>query len=68
MRISSPDRSWVSYHSVQAVLIWHDNAFGGLSPTEILRWVVPGVTCLVLSMQVMLAGFFVDMIRLRLRR
>lgn len=54
--------------SVQAVLIWHDNAFGGLSPTEILRWVVPGVTCLVLSMQVMLAGFFVDMIRLRLRR
>ena len=54
--------------SVQAVLIWHDNAFGGLSPTEILRWVVPGVTCLVLSIQVMLAGFFVDMIRLRLRR
>lgn len=54
--------------SVEAVLIWHDNAFGGLSPTRILRWVVPGVTALVLSMQLMLAGFFVDMIRLRLRR
>ena len=54
--------------SIEAVLIWQDNAFGGLSPTRILRWVVPGVTCLVLSLQLMLAGFFVDMIRLRLRR
>lgn len=54
--------------SVEAVLIWHDAAFGGLQPTQILRWVVPAVTCLVLSLQLMLAGFFVDMIRLRLRR
>ncbi|GAB5560391.1 MAG: glycosyltransferase [Synoicihabitans sp.] len=54
--------------SIEAVLIWQENAFGGLSPTRILRWVVPGVTALVLSMQLMLAGFFVDMIRLRLRR
>lgn len=54
--------------SLESVLIWQDNAFGGLSPTRILRWVIPAVTCLVLSMQLMLAGFFVDMIRLRLRR
>ena len=54
--------------SIEAVLMWQDNAFGGLSPTRILRWIVPGVTCLVLSMQLVLAGFFVDMIRLRLRR
>ncbi len=54
--------------SLESVLIWQDNAFGGLSPSRILRWVIPAVTCLVLSLQLMLAGFFVDMIRLRLRR
>lgn len=54
--------------SIEAVLQWQQTSFGGLSPSRILRWVVPGVTCLVLSLQVMLAGFFVDMIRLRLRR
>ncbi len=54
--------------SIEAVLQWQQTSFGDLSPTRILRWVVPGVTCLVLSMQVLLAGFFSDMIRLRLRR
>ena len=54
--------------SVEAVLLWQQSSFGELSPSRILRWVVPGVTSIVLSMQVLLAGFFVDMIRLRLRR
>ena len=52
----------------EAVLQWQQAAFGDLSPSRILRWVVPSVTCFVLSMQLTLAGFFVDMIRLRLRR
>jgi hypothetical protein len=54
--------------SVSAVWQWQGTAFGDLAPTQILRWVVPAVTSLVLSLQLMLAGFFVDMIRLRLRR
>ena len=54
--------------SIEAVLLWQQTSFGDLSPSRILRWVVPGVTSIVLSMQVLLAGFFVDMIRLRLRR
>jgi len=54
--------------SLEAVLQWQAASFGGLSPSRILRWVVPSVTCLVLSLQLMLAGFFVDMIRLRLRK
>jgi hypothetical protein len=52
----------------QAVLLWQETAFGELSPSRILRWVVPAVTAFVLSLQLTLAGFFVDMIRLRLRR
>lgn len=52
----------------EAVMLWQQAAFGDLSPTRILRWVVPSVTCFVLSLQLTLAGFFVDMIRLRLRR
>ncbi|MCF3652107.1 glycosyltransferase family 2 protein [Synoicihabitans lomoniglobus] len=54
--------------SFEAVHRWKQAAFGNLSPSEILRWAVPAVTCLVLSMQLTLAGFFVDMMRLRLRR
>jgi len=52
----------------EAVMLWQQTAFGDLSPSRILRWVVPSVTCFVLSLQLTLAGFFVDMIRLRLRR
>jgi len=52
----------------EAVMMWQQTAFGDLSPTRILRWVVPSVTCFVLSLQLTLAGFFIDMIRLRLRR
>ncbi len=54
--------------SIEAVLQWQQVSFGELSPSRILRWVVPGVTCLILSLQLALAGFFVDMVRLRLRR
>jgi hypothetical protein len=54
--------------ALQAVHLWQQSSFGELAPTQVLRWVIPSVTCLILSLQLMLAGFFVDMIRLRLRR
>ena len=33
-----------------------------------LRWVVPAITSLILATQVALGGFFLGLIRLRLRR
>lgn len=52
----------------QAVRLWQRESFGDLVPAEMLRWVLPAVTALVLSAQVAVAGFFADLVRLRLRR
>ncbi len=54
--------------SVNAVRLWGSERFGDLVPAHMLRWVVPAVTCLVLATQVALGGFFLGLIRLRLRR
>ncbi|MDB6170066.1 MAG: arnC 2 [Verrucomicrobia bacterium] len=54
--------------SVHAVGLWRAGRFGNLQPAQMLRWVVPAVTALVLSSQVALCGFFLGVIRLRLRR
>jgi glycosyltransferase involved in cell wall biosynthesis len=54
--------------SVHAVNIWGVHRFGNLLPAEMLRWVIPAVTALVLATQVALSGFFLGVIRLRLRR
>ncbi|MBS0662177.1 MAG: glycosyltransferase family 2 protein [Verrucomicrobia bacterium] len=54
--------------SLNAVRLWGSERFGDLVPAHMLRWVVPAVTCLVLATQVALGGFFLGLIRLRLRR
>jgi glycosyltransferase involved in cell wall biosynthesis len=54
--------------SFHAVGMWRAHRFGNLLPAEMLRWVIPAVTALVLSSQVALCGFFLGVIRLRLRR
>ena len=54
--------------SINAVRLWSSSRFGDLLPTEMLRWVIPAVTSLVLASQVALGGFFLGLVRLRLRR
>ena len=42
-------------------------AFGPLEPTRMLRVVIPAVTAVTLGAQVMLASFFLSVLRLRRR-
>lgn len=54
--------------SFNAVRLWGSGHFGNLVPAEMLRWVIPAVTSLILATQVALSGFFLGLLRLRLRR
>ena len=54
--------------SLNAFCLWGSGRFGVLIPTQMLRWVVPAITSLILATQLALGGFFLGLIRLRLRR
>ncbi|MBY0461329.1 MAG: hypothetical protein K2V38_28770, partial [Gemmataceae bacterium] len=53
--------------SVVAFAGWGAESFGQLDPRQTLRVVVPSVLGLVLGAQTLLAGFFLDVMRLHLR-
>ena len=54
--------------SLNAVRLWGSERFGDLVPTQMLRWVIPAITSLILATQMALGGFFLGLVRLRLRR
>ena len=51
--------------SVAAVAYWSRQSFGQLDPTVVLRWVVPGATCLTLGVQTILSSFFLAFLRVK---
>ncbi len=51
--------------TIGALGIWSDANFGGLDPRVTMRWVVPAVTMLALSGEILLASFFLEVLRLR---
>ena len=53
--------------SLYALGAWGVRAFGPLEPTRMLRVVIPAVTAVTLGAQVMLASFFLSVLRLRRR-
>jgi hypothetical protein len=53
--------------SVRAVVAWGSGSFGHLDPTRMLRLVVPAVTAVTLGAEVVLASFFLSVLRLRRR-
>ena len=53
--------------SLYALGAWGARAFGPLEPTRMLRVVIPAVTAVTLGAQVMLASFFLSVLRLRRR-
>ncbi len=48
-----------------ALGIWSESNFGGLDPRVTMRWVVPAVTMLALSGEMLLASFFLEVLRMR---
>lgn len=53
--------------SIGAVWLWSMHNFGPLQPAETLRWVIPGALCLVLGCEMILASFFLAVLRLDTR-
>jgi len=50
--------------SVHALQLWGDVNFGSLNPRQIMRWVVPSVTIISLAGEVILAGFFFEILKI----
>ena len=50
--------------SLFAVDIWGQSSFGPLSPSEILRLVIPSVTAMILGFETILASFFLSVLGL----
>jgi hypothetical protein len=51
--------------TLQAVGAWSEAAFAALDPRVTMRKVVPAVTALTLSGEILLASFFIEVIRVR---
>jgi hypothetical protein len=53
--------------SIIAVWTWKEHAFGALDPSQTLRIAIPSVLAMVLGSQIVLASFFLDVMRLHVR-
>jgi glycosyltransferase involved in cell wall biosynthesis len=51
--------------SVLAVILWGQESFGILNPEKILRITIPAVTLVVIGIQVIFSGFFIDILRIK---
>lgn len=54
--------------SIFAVGYWSQRGFGELSPSVVLRWVIPGGTLLALGCQIVLGSFFLSVLGLKFSR
>ncbi|MEM9568196.1 MAG: glycosyltransferase family 2 protein [Cyanobacteria bacterium P01_E01_bin.34] len=53
--------------SVSAFLIWEQNLFGSLDPVQVMKIVIPSVTCLALGFQTIFSSFFLSVLGLKRR-
>lgn len=53
--------------SVLAFGAWEANSFGPLDPAQVMKIVIPSVTCLAVGIQTIFASFFLDILRLKRR-
>ncbi len=53
--------------SIYAVEVWGSRSFGGLDPVVSMRVVLPGVTALILGLQVIFSSFFYSVLGLSRR-
>jgi len=54
--------------SLGAVWFWGQQRFGELNPTQVLRWVIPSGTLLMIGCQTILSSFFLSVLGLTQRR
>ena len=53
--------------SIYALVIWENKLFGELDPLEMMRIVIPAITCLALGFQVVSSSFFLSILGLKRR-
>ena len=53
--------------SVYALGIWEQNLFGSLDPAQVMKIVIPAITCLALGVQVVFSSFFLSVLGLNRR-
>jgi glycosyltransferase involved in cell wall biosynthesis len=51
--------------SVYAFGIWEQNLFGSLDPAQVMKIVIPAITCLALGVQVVFSSFFLSILGLK---
>ncbi len=51
--------------SVYAFEIWEQHLFGSLDPAEVMKIVIPAITCLALGVQVVFSSFFLSILGLK---
>ena len=49
------------------ITLWQKEFFGALNPAEMMRIVIPSVTCLALGVQVIFSSFFLSVLGLKIR-
>lgn len=54
--------------SLWAVWYWGQRDFGTLDPNQMLRWVIPGATCITLGGQIVLVSFFLGVFQLAVQK
>ncbi|MCL2009736.1 MAG: glycosyltransferase family 2 protein [Synergistaceae bacterium] len=50
-----------------SVFLWKRESFGELNPARFMRLTIPAMGCLVVGVQIMFAGFFLDILRIEKR-
>lgn len=53
--------------TIYAFSLWEANSFGALDPLQVMRIVIPAVTCLALGFQVVFSSFFLSVLGLKRR-
>jgi glycosyltransferase involved in cell wall biosynthesis len=53
--------------TVYALSVWSTRSFGDLSPSKMLRIIIPAILLIALGCQIMLSSFFLSVLRLRRR-
>jgi hypothetical protein len=53
--------------SIIAVVTWESTSFGPLTPTSIMRIVIPSVTAVILGMQLIISSFFIALLSIQRR-
>ena len=51
-----------------SVLLWKRESFGVLDPERFMRLTIPAMGCIVVGVQIMFAGFFIDILRIEKRK